>query len=182
MLSLVLVCKAQDNWERVADSMGMVSRAYADKVLAQFDTIQSPKLLYSLDDRDFYLIIKDSVSCKEYYISLSNSGGIDKIQLVKDETKNKKQRKQKEQYQKKIEDAKPFDLNQYHTGFITNMPAATHTSGRHSYFVVKDIYGKRYGEYRLSVITAPSPINGSLWIYLIRRLSDEVAKSYNSLD
>ena len=56
------------------------------------------------------------------------------------------------------------------------MPDTKYTSGRYSYFVLKDIDGKRYGEYRLSAVTSPLPINASLWAYLIRRLSDEAYK------
>lgn len=180
ILCLSLVSRAQDSWGKVSDSMGMVSRTKADKVLAHFDSVRASKLVYSLEDRYFYLIIKDAPCFKEYYIALDSLGRIDKMYPVIDKIQNKKQRKQKEQYQKILEEAKPFELNQYHSDFITRMPEATYTSGRYSYFVVKDINGKRYGEYRLSAITAPLPINKNLWSYLIRRLSSEIERSNKS--
>lgn len=177
MLCLSLVCQAQEDWEKVSDSMAMVSRAKADAVLQHFDTVQAPKLLYSLDNRDFYLIIKDTLCYKEYYVAIDSLGSIDKIRPVKAETKTRKQRKQQEQYRKLLSEAEPiFDLNKYHTDFVTKMPEAKMVAGRASYFVVKGIDSKRYGEYRLAAVTSPSPINASLWVYLIRRLSDEVYK------
>ena len=56
MLCFSLVCKAQEDRGNIADSMAMVSRTKADKVLQHFDTIIAPKLLYSLDNKDFYVI------------------------------------------------------------------------------------------------------------------------------
>lgn len=176
MLCFSLVCKAQEDWERKSDSMAMVSRTKADKVLQHFDTIAAAKLLYSLDN-NFYVIIEDTPCYKEYYVALDSLGGIDTIRLVKAETNTRKQRKQEKQYRELLAKAESiFDLSQYHTDFITKMPDVKYTSGRYSYFVVKDIDGKRYGEYRLSAVTSPSPINASLWVYLISRLSDETYK------
>lgn len=76
MLCFSLVCQAQEDWERKSDSTAMVSRAKADAVLQHFDTIQVPKLLYSLDNKDFYLIIKDTLCYKEYYVTLDSLGSI----------------------------------------------------------------------------------------------------------
>ena len=178
---LLLVCKAQEDRENIADSMTIVSRTKADKVLLQFNTIAAPKLLYSLDNKVFYVIIKSNPSYQEYYVTLDSLGRIDKMRLIKVEIKTKKQRKQQEQYRQLLSEAEPiFDLNKYHTNFITKMPNAKYTSGRYSYFVVKDIDGKRYGEYRLSAVTSPSPINTNLWLYIIRRLSDEISKVTHS--
>lgn len=158
----------------------MVSRAKADKVLQRFDTIQAPKLLYSLDDRYFYLIIKGTPCYKEYYAVLDSLGEIAYLRLVKAEQKTRKQQKQ---YRKLLSEAEPiFDLNRYRTNSMTEMPDAQYTSGKYSYFVVKDIDGKRYGEYRLPAVTSPAPINGSLWVYLIRRISEEAAKQYKATD
>ncbi len=61
MLCLSLVCKAQKDWKKVSDSIAVINRAKADIVLEQFDTIQTPKLLYSIEDRYYYLIIKDTI-------------------------------------------------------------------------------------------------------------------------
>ncbi|WP_219035431.1 hypothetical protein [Empedobacter falsenii] len=178
MLCFSLVCKAQEGRENMTDSMAMVSRAKADKVLQHFDTIQAPKILYSLEDKYYYLIIKDTPCYQEYYVTLDSLGRIDKIRLIKVEIKTRKQRKQQEQYRELLSEAEPiFDLGKYHTDFITEMPDAKMVSGKPSYFVFKNIDGKRYGEYSLSSVTAPLPINISLWAYLIRRLSDEAYKN-----
>lgn len=171
------ICKAQEDWKKTTDSTAIVSRTKADEVLKHFDTIPAPMILYSLEDKYYYLIIKDTSCYKEYYVALDSLGGVDKMRFVKAETKIMKQRRQEEQYRNLLLEAEPiFDLSKYHTDFITNVPDAKMMSGKPSYFVVKDIDGKRYGEYRLSAATAPLPINVNLWAYLIRRLSDEVAK------
>lgn len=177
ILCFSLVCKAQNERETVSDTMAMVSRAKADTVLKYFDTIEAPKILYSLEDKYYYLIIKDTPCYKEYYVALDSLSRISKILPIKVEEKNRKQRKQQEQYRKLLSEAEPiFDLSKYHTNLITRIPDAKMVAGKPSYFVVKDIDGKRYGEYSLSSVTAPLPINTNLWAYLVRKLSDEVAR------
>lgn len=173
-----LVCKAQSDWEKVSDSSAMISRAKADKILSYFDTLRKPKLLFSLEDKYYYLIAKDTPCYKEYYIETDSLGEVVQSRFL-DEKKimGKKQQKQAKQYQKLLCEGTPFNLSQYHTGYITRMPEAKYISGKSTYFVVKDIAGKRYGEYRLSAITMPSLINKNLWSYLLRRLSEETAKS-----
>lgn len=116
--------------------MAMVSRTKAERVLQHFDTIVAPKILYSLGN-SFYVIIKDTLCYKEYYVALDSLGGIDKIHLVKAETKTRKQRRQEEQYRELLAKAEPiFDLSKYHTDYITSMPDAKMVSGKPSYFVV----------------------------------------------
>jgi hypothetical protein len=177
MLCFSLVCKAQEDWEKISDSMAMVSRTKADAVLKHFDTTQASKILYSLEDKYFYLIIKDTPCYKEYFVALDSLGEIDIIRSVKIETKTKKLWKQQEQYRKLLSEAEPiFDLSRYHTDFITRIPDAKMVAGKSSYFVVKGIDGKRYGEYSLSSVAVPLPINTSLWAYLVRKLSDEAAR------
>lgn len=50
------------------------------------------------------------------------------------------------------------------------MPNATFIAGVPSYFVMKDENDKKYGEYSLSSMTFPCPINPILWICLNRKL------------
>jgi hypothetical protein len=168
-----LASKAQSDWEKVSDSSAMISRAKADRILSYFDKLRMPKLLYSLEDRYYYLIIKDTPCYKEYYIEVDSLGDVLQSRFLDQKKMGKKQRKQAEQYQKLLCEGTPFNLNQYHTDYITRMPDAKYISGKPTYFVVKDIEGKRYGEYRLSAITTPSLIDKNLWSYLLRRLSEE---------
>lgn len=173
-----LTCKAQSDWEKVSDSSAMISRAKADKILSYFDTLRVPKLLYSLEDRYYYLIVKDTPCYKEYYIETDSLGEVVQSRFLNEKKiRGKKQRKQAEQYQKLLCESTPFNFSQYHTDYITRMPEAKYISGKPTYFVVKNIEGKRYGEYRLSAITTPLLIDKSLWSYLLRRLSEETAKN-----
>lgn len=168
---------SQTIWEKKTDSLALISRNKADNILEQFSQINYPKLLYSMEDKYYYLIIGD-IPYKEYYIELDDIGNINKVRFLKvTGGKSRKQKKQQKQYHKLILQAEPiFDLNRYHTNFITKISEAKYLNGKNTYFVIKDIDGKRYGEYRLSAITLPLPINSSLWAYLIRRLSSEIAE------
>lgn len=67
-----------------------------------------------------------------------------------------------------------FDTSQYSAEFITTLPNATYVAGTPSYFVLKDEDNKRYGEYSLSSIVAPSPINPVLWAVLFKRIMENI--------
>ncbi|MHC5310115.1 hypothetical protein ACYSNM_08590 [Myroides sp. LJL116] len=172
------VCRAQDNRDAVLDSIVLNSRSKSDIVLNYFNTIKAPKLLYSIDDKYFYLIIKDSICYQEYYIDLDNTDNIKNVYNVKSKAKNKKQRKKEKEYKKLLLDADPiFDLDKYSRSLINNIPEAKTISGKLSYFVIQDLAGEKYGEFSLSSLTFATPIDYKLLTYLINRLSDEIANN-----
>jgi hypothetical protein len=173
-----LAAKAQSDWKKESDSSAIESRTKADKVLSHFDTLIAPKLLYSFEDRYFYLIVKDTPCYKEYYIEVDSLGKLLQFHVLNEKKiMGKKQRRQAEQYRNLLCKGNPFNLSQYHSDFVIKMPEAKYISGKQTYFVVKDIESKRYGEYRLSAITIPSPMDKNLWSYLFRRLSEEIANN-----
>lgn len=173
-----ITTNSQSDWKKVSDSMAMISRGKADRIFSIFDSIIMPKLLYSFEDKYYFLIIKDTPFYKEYYIEADSLGDVVQLRFMNyNKLKLKKQRKQAEQYKKLLNEGNPFNLNQYHTDYILRVPDAKYITGKPTYFVVKDIESKRYGEYRLSAITVPSPINQSLWIYLFRRLGEELERN-----
>lgn len=185
---LILLCctnyvNAQD-WHKI-DSLTSVHRIKADVVLSHFDTIQGKKLLFSLQDKDYYVIIKDSDIISKFYVRIDSVCNLITLCVVKDDfgnyckkyAKYSKRKKHNilacfEDDKKTIKDA--FDLNQYHIGYITRSANEKWTTGIPSYFVIKDIDGRRYGEYSLSSITAPSPINPNLWVYLFKNLTEQM--------
>ena len=65
-------------------------------------------------------------------------------------------------------------MSQYSTELITSVPNATYVAGVSSYFVMNDENNNKYGEYSLSSLTAPCPINPNLWVYLVRELSENI--------
>ena len=71
----------------------------------------------------------------------------------------------------------PFELQNYSSAFITKMSDAEYIRGNSSYFVVKDENGNRYGEFCLSSFTSPMPIDGKLYGYIVRRLSEQISKN-----
>ena len=73
--------------------------------------------------------------------------------------------------------AKSFNVNSYKSDFVTRVNNPTVDQGNPSYFVLKDVDGKRYGEYSLSVIIKPLPIDKHLYIYLLTTLLKESTKS-----
>ena len=176
-------CSAQNDWKRISDSLSLESRAKADIVLSMFDTLYGKKILYSLQDRYYYIVFQLQNSYKEYVIEIDsicnvvNIEELDSNKKIKDlKTKRgyskngRKLLKQLEEDRQTIRDA--FDTDQYSTEFITSMPNATFIAGVPSYFVMKDENDKRYGEYSLSSMTFPCPINPILWICLNRKINE----------
>lgn len=165
MVFFSCACKAQrDKWSKMSNSLAIISRVKADTVLSKIGVIHGTKLLYSLRDRDYYLIIKVDNCYREYYISTDSLGNLTEMRTLKSRNKDRKLMSQ------------AFELNKYHSGFITKMANATYLRGEPSYFTVKDETGKRYGEYSLFSLTLPSPIDGGLYAYLLRRTIEESAK------
>ncbi|MGP1464880.1 hypothetical protein [Prevotella koreensis] len=170
-------CYAQDDWKRVTDSLELESRVKADIVLSKFDTISGKKILYSLLDRDYYIIFQQKNNYKEYFVRIDsicnvltikeveNYKEIEKLKAKKFQSRNKRESlKHPQKDRQTIIDA--FNVNQY----STSSPDATFFAGVPSYFVMKDENNKRYGENRFSSLTAPCPINTDLWLYLIKKL------------
>ena len=61
------VCEAKDK-ESISDSIEIVSQIKADKVLSAFDSIKAAKLLYSIEDKYYYVIIQVStLYYKEFF-------------------------------------------------------------------------------------------------------------------
>ena len=149
--------------EIVPDSLSMVSRVKADEVLLYFDTLKSPKLLYSVLDTYYYVIVRDEKEYIEYYLMTDSVSKITEVRLL---TRTKRDNKD-------LSQIKPFELQKYHSGFITEMPDAVYIRGYSSYFVIKDEKGKRYGEFSLAELTIPIPIDGNLHGYLFRRLHEQ---------
>lgn len=153
------------DFQKLRDSLALESRGKADKVLEHFDNYDNPKLLYSIADKDYYILIKEECKFKEFYLSINNQGKI----IEKRELKLKKRDK------KYI--SKAFKFKDYHTDFIKEKTDATFVRGKPTYFVVKDTDGNRFGEYRLAGFTLPTVIDGKLYGFLTRKLTQEISKS-----
>lgn len=159
-LSCSNVLRSQTIGEQL-NSISIISRERADMVLSSLDYPGSYKLLYSINDRDFWVIVKKETLFKEYYFRLNESGETIFIKPVKSRRKDIKLF------------ARAFDLEMYHSNFITSLPDAKFIHGYPSYFVIKDCGGSRYGEYSLSSLTLPSPIDADVYLYLTRRLTEQ---------
>ena len=146
------------------------SREKADRLLELFRE-NVPKVLYFLEDCYYYLIIKASPRNKEYYIALDSLGEIRVLYLMTERTKIAKQKK----YEKLLLEAGPIFEPTYYKKGLESLETKM-ALGRASYFVMKDANGKRFGEFYLSALTIPLPINQALWSYLINRLSEEISK------
>lgn len=145
--------------------MAYASRAKADAVLSLFDSLKTTKLLYSISNEHFYVLI--NVDCKyiEYYIYADSSNIIKEKRFIEHPKQNIALL------------SKAVDVNKYHQVFITKVNDVIVTQGNPSYFVVKDKDGKRYGEYWLPVITSPIPIDQEVYNYLFSELLKQSSKN-----
>ena len=71
-----------------------VSRAKADIVLSHFDNIQVPKLLYSIEDKYYYVLLNEHSCLKEYFVATDSLGNITKVRLIEDNVSTKAQKNQ----------------------------------------------------------------------------------------
>lgn len=160
LLLLSKLCYSQNL--QCADS---VSRAKADIVLSHFDSINVSKLLYSIEDKYFYVLLNENSFLKEYVIIMDSLGNISNM---------KEPRKLTGRDKKLLKKLVPFNLEKYNTDYITESSnAMDFTFGRLVYFVVKDNNGKRFGEFRSFMPAETAPIDLKLWAYIIRKLSEQ---------
>lgn len=158
---------AQQDFKSKRDSVALENRLKADKLLSSLKLSDGPKLLFSIDDQYYYIITKISENVyNENFIHTNTSGNILENRSLRSCRKDRK-------FLLKVN---PFDYSKYNTHLITEVPDAKYVEGKPSYFVVKDEKSQRYGEFSLSTFTIPSPINGNLYGYLIRKLSEEMQK------
>lgn len=177
-------CHAQSEKNIISDSFVLESRAKADVVLSKFDTISSKKMLYSLSDKHYYVIIQQDTCYKEYVISIDSTCNVLSIKKIDNNSKindlkirkrlSKNQQKNLKRLEADRQMLKEAFNTKYSTELITTIPNATYIAGVPSYFVIKDEDNNRYGEYSLSSITTPCPINPNLWAYLIRELMENI--------
>ena len=81
LLFISCICPAQDEWERISDSLTYESRGKADVVLAKIRSKGKMVLLYSLQDKYYYVIIKQQNWYSEFYIIMNDiSSALDIIQ------------------------------------------------------------------------------------------------------
>ncbi len=183
-LCVICYCNAQIDWKRYSDSLALESREKADVVLSEFDSIPGKKMLFSIRDKDYYVIIHTEDHYKEFYIMTDSSHVVickevgndqkldSKINVLQSKcllTKNKRRQLNRLQENKKIINS-AFTINQYREELISYMLDADVMEGPPSYFVLKDESDKRLGEYCLSIMTFPLPIDAALWAYLTREL------------
>lgn len=174
-------CFAQEKYKEHADSCGLVSRNKADKVLTSLNLDHSRILLYSISDKEYYIIQQQEQNFKEVFVlvdSISSILSIKEIDHVQDirnlRLKRRLSNKDKKRLRNLIKDRKllseSFETDRYHTEFITTYPTATYLEGVPSYFVLKDELNNRFGECRFFTLTVPCPIDPNLWVYLMREI------------
>lgn len=151
-----------------------VSRAKADIILSHFDSIQVPKLLYSIEDKYYYVLLNRHSYLQEYSVATDSLGNITNVRLIGENINTKEEKKSVERDKKLLKKLDLFDLSKYNTSYITEVSNDSYlTFGRLSYFVIKDNSGNRYGEFRLFMpVKQPAPIDLRLWGYISRKLSE----------
>ena len=183
LLHFSCLCFAQSDWKSQSDSMALQSRYKADIVLSHFNTLSGKKMLYSLQDREYIVIIQFGDDYKCFVLSMNNDCSISQIKevntnlecevLLKQKFPPRKKRKCLKQFQEErqaIRDA--FILDDKPIFSCITFPEAVYVAGVPSYFVIKDEHNIRYCEYCFSSLTAPCPISPNLYVYLLRTLSE----------
>jgi hypothetical protein len=139
-------------------SLAMQSREKADKVLRLFDTIHAPKLLYSIEDKHYLVIMKIDQSFSEYYVKMTSNSNISDVRLLNSNE------------EKSVILIRAFDFEKYSSELIFDNRGIISVK---KYFVVKDENGNRYGE--CSVLSLPFVhIDDELDMYCIKRLAEIV--------
>lgn len=154
-------CVAQDiDYKKRMDSIGLNYRTKADLVLNKFDQL-ADKILYSLNDKYFHVVIKKEFKIVEYFVTIDKN---DKVTIHKIKTKRKESR-----FLLKV-----FDFKKYHKNFVTTTDNPKFVRGGLSYFVLKTENNRRFGEYCLPLITVPIPLDAKLLAFLQNKLIIEI--------
>lgn len=143
-----------------------LSRMKADNLLKQefVKDTQDSKLLFSISDKWYMVITKKEGAYNDYYYEVDSLNTINEIQ------------KPKEPLNKTLMN-KAFNFSQYNKSFTTFESSKYKNNyelsqGNKTYFVVLNDEGNRYGEFALSVIIEPTPINKEVYYYLVTRLTN----------
>ncbi len=174
-------CIAQDRWEEISDSLKLVSRNKAEIILSHFDTIPEKKMLYSLLDKDYYIIIsnKDTIY-REFYISTDSLFVINEFREINTHLTSKKYKSKfkKRKELKRLKEEYEAIIKAFHSCDCKSdsiyKDEATYISGISSYFLLIDKNKKICQEHQFYSLTLPPPINPNLWIYLLRGLSTQI--------
>lgn len=181
-LCSTLYCFAQNSVRNLSDSLAIESRIMADKVLSKFDTLSGKKILYSRMDKDYYVIIQQNDCYKEYYITIDGNGESLSIKELRNDEelkelkekrvflKGRRRLKQLQDSRAILNKAFKFKNDHCNSDLVSSMTNATYVAGVPTYFVMKDENNERCGEFSLSSITIPCPIDPLLWIYLTKQL------------
>lgn len=174
-------CIAQNKWKEISDSLKIVSRDKAEIVLSHFDTIPGRKMLYSLLDKDYYIIIssKDS-TYREFYVSTDSLFVINEFREINTHLTNRnykskfKKRKELKRLKEECETIiKAFHICDCKSDSIYK-GEATYISGVSSYFILIDENKKKCQEHRFYSFTSPPPIDPHLLIYFLRQFSIQI--------
>ena len=90
ILCMACFCSAQNDWKRISDSLSLESRAKADIVLSMFDTLHGKKILYSLQDRYYYIVFQLQNSYKECVIEIDSICNVVNIEELDSDKKIEK--------------------------------------------------------------------------------------------
>ena len=163
ILSNCTSCHAQKEMKELDEksksfSLAMQSREKADKVLRLFDTILAPKLLYSIDDIHYLVIIKIDQSFSEYYIKMTSNSNISDVRLLHNIERESEFL------------IRAFDFEKYSTELLFDNRGIISAK---KYIVMIDENGNRYGE--CSVLSLPFVhIDEELNMYCAKRLAEVI--------
>jgi len=128
------------------------SRTAADSILANFNNISSPKMLYSYDDIDYYILIKNNDDeIEEYYVRRDAS--TETLLISKFDSSYFFKTRKRRKYHKNIMNhiLTEFDSNKREECILSIENSKSFLDKSYMvYYVIKSSENKNYNEFRLS--------------------------------
>ena len=144
-------------------------RLKADQVLKILDRPKTERILYSISNQYYHIIVKNNNDYEEYYIKTDSVGNVEKKNRI-DPQKNSFRRHD-------ISFEEMFTIKYKHDSCYTSIDHFTYYRPCHysnSYFVMKDVNDIRHGEFFLPMLHIPPVIDERLYVYLLGSLVNEM--------
>ncbi len=158
LLAFLSACSAQKKADNISIEMS------EDIINNNFKSDEGKKrLLFSISDKWYLVIVQQEGQYEEYYLEVDSSGT--KKSLI-DEIKSPS-----------VILDKAFDIKLYSKNYIdyTSDKEYELTQGNKTYFVLKNELNEKYGEFSLSVVIKPTPINKEVYNYLVTKLMRQIS-------
>ncbi len=162
------------------DSISLSDRQMAQAVLAHFDTIAGPRLLYSVVGLEYCVTIKTGEGYREFVLKTDSASNIlylnelhtlanHKDEIAQLRAKKHKSSKDKQQLQWLKDEQRALSQLFAITHLDSDAPMIFSGiyCGRRCYLIIKDANNNTVGEYWFNNADRPSSISNIAWSYVV---------------